>query len=111
MASLKRNVQAAEVLISGGADLYTLDSGAKTPLTNMLLQYVRRKAGIIVIHDDIWTILLMMEHAGIDFNRYVFEDADPMLTAALLQAEPLIRFFLTSGANPNTTSRSDFNYV
>ncbi|XP_046369256.1 ankyrin repeat domain-containing protein 17-like [Haliotis rufescens] len=123
MATLKKSVSAVEVLLAAGADMYSLDCGAKTPLTNMMLQHVRMRNGAMFVHEDVWMILLLMVHAGIDYNHSVCEDADPMLTAALLKAECLTRFFLSNGADPDiqtvlgvspllkATSKNDFPTV
>ncbi|XP_046568869.1 serine/threonine-protein phosphatase 6 regulatory ankyrin repeat subunit C-like [Haliotis rubra] len=100
-ATIKKDVSAAEVLLAAGADMYSLDCGAKTPLTNMMLQHVRMRNGALFVHEDVWMIMLLMVHAGIDYSYSVCEDADPMLTAALLKAECLMRFFLSNGANPD----------
>ncbi|XP_046380851.2 serine/threonine-protein phosphatase 6 regulatory ankyrin repeat subunit C-like [Haliotis rufescens] len=103
-AAVKRNIKVVEMLLEAGADTNSLDGAGRTALTNMMYEHVKNVQGVSFIPDDVMTIVVMMVQAGIDLNLNTCEYCNPMMTAANLRAEPLLRLFLTNGADANLTS-------
>ena len=96
-----KNCVAVEALIGAGANVNTLDVNGRTPLTNIMRQYVRVKGGECQIDPDVMTIIILLTQAGADLNLTMCEYSNPLIVAAFLEAEPLIHFFSDNGANPN----------
>ncbi|XP_067670618.1 ankyrin repeat domain-containing protein 50-like [Haliotis asinina] len=103
-AAIRRNIKVVEMLLESGADMNSLDGTGRTALTNVMTEWVRNVQGVPFIPDDVMTIIVMMIQAGVDLNLNICEYCNPMLTAANLKAEPLLRLFLTNGADGNLTS-------
>lgn len=93
------------MLLEAGADMNSLDGAGRTALTNMMYEHVKNVQGVSFIPDDVMTIVVMMVQAGIDLNLNTCEYCNPMMTAANLRAEPLLRLFLTNGADANLTCK------
>ncbi|XP_046568873.1 serine/threonine-protein phosphatase 6 regulatory ankyrin repeat subunit B-like, partial [Haliotis rubra] len=111
-AAIRRNIKVVEMLLEGETSLIfcvveMLLEGAtcgRTALTNMMTEWVKNVQGVPFIPDDVMTIIVMMVQAGVDLNLNICEYCNPMLTAANLKAEPLLRLFQANGADANLTS-------
>ena len=57
------------------------------------------------IDSDVMTIIVLLTQAGANLDLDVCEYSNPLVTAAFLQAPPLVRFFLDQGAEPNITCK------
>ena len=73
LAVLSKNVETVEILLNAGADPNAVDSGFRTPLTNVILEYVRNYEATKTIDPDVMTIIYMLVQAGTDlnFNKFV----------------------------------------
>ncbi|KAJ8315262.1 hypothetical protein KUTeg_007412 [Tegillarca granosa] len=102
-AVIKKNVDAVEALLSAGANTNTIDMVGRTPITNVMWEHVKIYDGSKGIDPDVMMIIVMLIQSGADLNCNKMEYSNPLVTAAFLEAEPLIRFFLEYGCNPNVT--------
>jgi ankyrin repeat protein len=63
------------------------------------------REGQCSIGDDVMAMVVLLIDSGTDLNMKVCEYSNPLIVASFLQAEPLVKYFLDSGANPNVTCK------
>ncbi|KAL8609667.1 hypothetical protein ACOMHN_049747 [Nucella lapillus] len=102
-AAVARNLKGVEILLTAGAQVDSLDSTRRTPLTDLMWEHVRTRQGVCHIDADVMTVIVLLMQGGADLNLAVSEYGNPLITASFLQAAPLIHFFLDHGADPNIT--------
>ncbi|KAJ8317402.1 hypothetical protein KUTeg_005306, partial [Tegillarca granosa] len=102
-AAIKKHIEVVELLLAKGADPNTLDGSGRTPLTNVMWENVRIYDSTKGIDPDVMTLIVMFIQTGVDLNFNRVEYCNPLVTSAFLQAEPLTKFFLENGADPNIT--------
>ncbi|XP_076454105.1 transient receptor potential cation channel subfamily A member 1-like [Babylonia areolata] len=105
-ASVAKNVDGVELLLSVGAQVDLLDVTRRTALTNLMWDHVRNRQGVCNIDADVMTVVVLLTQSGADLNLSVCEYSNPLVTASFLQAAPLLHFFLDQGAQPNITFSS-----
>ncbi|XP_059141911.1 serine/threonine-protein phosphatase 6 regulatory ankyrin repeat subunit C-like [Physella acuta] len=98
VAIVSGNVQAVETLIAFGADINEIDKTLRTPLTLALFSGVRGP----VINEHFKRIITLLVSAGADLNIKVCESCNPLISAALLKSDEMVRYFLSLGADGNT---------
>ena len=100
-AVLTRRIKIVEMFIEAGADVNTMDGSGKTPLTNVMSEYIKPHTDFTDIDPDVMAIVVMLLQAGADINLTVCEPSNAFITAIFLQIEPLVRFFICEGADIN----------
>lgn len=95
-----------QLLLDAGADVNTLDSAGKTPLTNVIFAHVRAKDGVCQIDPDVSALIEMLMEAGSDIHMKRCEYSSPLMSAIFMQATPLVSYFLDNGADVNVACKS-----
>ncbi|KAK3095159.1 hypothetical protein FSP39_010883 [Pinctada imbricata] len=98
-AAIKKNVEDVETLISMGADVNTTDASGRTPLTNVMIENIRKSSDKSKIDDDVMAIIILLIQAGADLNMRICEHSNPLMVATLVGSESLMRLFLDFGAS------------
>lgn len=98
-------MDAVEALLAAGANTNTIDMVGRTPITNIMWEHVKIYDVTKGIDPDVMMIIVMLIQSGADLNCNTMEYSNPLVTAAFLEAEPLVRFFLEYGANPDVTCK------
>ncbi|XP_060082115.1 putative ankyrin repeat protein RF_0381 [Ylistrum balloti] len=100
-AAVQKNSDLVQVLVAAGADPNTTDNASLTPLTSVIFQFYRLKNSSCDVCDDLMTIVIILTQAGANLNLNTRENSNPLFMAVTFKVEPLLRFFLDCGANPN----------
>ena len=98
-AVVAKNTETVSLLINAGADVSCMDGGGKTPLTNLIWDYVRAYANTETISEDSWTIVKMLIEARTDLDNCSREFSNPIVTAATFKCAPLVQYLLENGAS------------
>ena len=94
-----KNVETVELLIAAGSDVSCMDSGGKTPLTNLIWDYIRAYPNREEIDEAAWKIIKMLLKAGTDLNNCSREYSNPLVIAATFKCAPLVKYLLENGAS------------
>ena len=91
-------MRAVESLIAAGADVNAIEKTLRTPLTLAILAGVKGAR----VDEVPAQIISLLVSAGAQLDVTVNESCNPLMTSALLKSEPLVRYFLSLGANPDS---------
>lgn len=97
-AALTRKTKLVEMFLDAGADVNAVDGSGKTPLTCLMSEFIRPHTKFEDINPDVMAIIIMLMQAGADLNLTICEPSNALITAILLQIEPLVRYFICEGA-------------
>ncbi|XP_033759454.1 putative ankyrin repeat protein RF_0381 [Pecten maximus] len=100
-AAVQKNTDLVQCLVAAGADPNTTDNASLTPLTSVIFQFYRLKNSSCDVSDDLMTIVIILTQAGANLNLNTRESSNPLYMAVTFKVEPLLRFFLDCGADPN----------
>ncbi|XP_021373360.1 ankyrin-1-like [Mizuhopecten yessoensis] len=100
-AAVQKNADLVQLLVGAGADPNTTDNACLSPLTSVIFQFYRLKNASCDLNDDLMTIVIILTQAGANLNLNTRESSNPLYMAVNFKVEPLLRFFLDHGADPN----------
>ncbi|XP_069104424.1 ankyrin repeat and SOCS box protein 10-like [Argopecten irradians] len=100
-AAVQKNTELVQCLVCAGADPNTTDTTSMTPLTNVIFQFYRLKNASCDVCEDLMATVVILTQAGANLNLNTRENSNPLYMAVNFKVEPLLRFFLDCGADPN----------
>ena len=110
-ASVTKNVETVQLLLSAGAQVSHLDNGGKTPLTSIIWDHVRAYPNTGTIHEDVWTIIDLLIKAGTDLDNCSRENSNALVMATSFKCAPLVKYLLENGASMKLKCRFHFSYL
>ncbi|XP_064614737.1 serine/threonine-protein phosphatase 6 regulatory ankyrin repeat subunit C-like isoform X2 [Liolophura sinensis] len=108
MAVFAKDIIAVELLLAAGADVNTMDSGWRTPLTTAIFRFARKPPDCTscVVDPEGEAIIKMLTESKADLNLTLVEFCNPLIACAIVDCGELAQYFLEKGSDVDVQFKS-----